>query len=58
MPDIDATPVTHPYLEALIADGHLGMATGKGFYDWTPEAAQAVRDRLSQFLANQSEDNS
>lgn len=56
MPDIDATPVTHPYLEALIADGHLGMATGKGFYDWTPEAAQAVRDRLAQFLAHQSED--
>lgn len=56
MPDIDATPVTHPYLEALIADGHLGMSTGKGFYDWTPEAAQAVRDRLAQFLADQSKD--
>lgn len=54
MPDIDTTPVTHPYLEALIADGHLGMSTGRGFYDWTPESAQAVRDRLSQFLAMQS----
>lgn len=56
MPDIDATPVTHPYLETLISQGFLGMSTGKGFYDWTPEAAQAVRDRLAQFLANQSKD--
>lgn len=56
MPDIDVTPVTHPYLEALIDSGHLGMSTGKGFYDWTPESAQAVRDRLSRFLANLSED--
>jgi 3-hydroxybutyryl-CoA dehydrogenase len=56
MPDLDVTPVTHPYLETLIADGHLGMSTGQGFYDWTPETAQAVRDRLSQFMASQSKD--
>lgn len=54
LPDLDVTAGTHPYLESLIAEGHLGMATGKGFYDWTPESAQAVRDRLSQFLAAQS----
>lgn len=51
MPDLDRTAVTHPYLEALIADGHTGMATGQGFRHWTEESAQAVRDRLSQYLA-------
>jgi 3-hydroxybutyryl-CoA dehydrogenase len=56
MPDLDTTAVTHPYLDALVADGHLGMSTGKGFYDWTPDAAQAVRDRLSQFMAARSKD--
>lgn len=54
MPDIDATPIVHPYLETLVEQGHLGMSTGQGFYTWTPEAAQAVRDRLSSFLAAQS----
>lgn len=56
MPDIDTTSVTHPYLDALVASGHLGMSTGKGFYDWTPETAQAVRDRLSQFMTAQNKD--
>ncbi|MGO4908330.1 3-hydroxyacyl-CoA dehydrogenase family protein [Pseudorhodobacter sp. W20_MBD10_FR17] len=54
IPDLDCTATTHPYLDALIAAGHTGMATGKGFYDWTPAEAQAVRDRLSQFLAAQA----
>jgi 3-hydroxybutyryl-CoA dehydrogenase len=57
MPEIDTTAVTHPYLDALVADGHLGMSTGKGFYEWTPRTAQAVRDRLSQFMAKQSKDS-
>jgi 3-hydroxybutyryl-CoA dehydrogenase len=54
IPDLDRTATTHPYLDALIAAGHTGMASGKGFYDWTPDEAQAVRDRLSQFLAAQA----
>jgi 3-hydroxybutyryl-CoA dehydrogenase len=54
IPDLDRTATTHPYLDGLIAAGHLGMVTGKGFYDWTPEEAQAVRDRLSHFLASQA----
>jgi 3-hydroxybutyryl-CoA dehydrogenase len=33
------------------ADQHrLGMKTGRGFYDWTPESAQALRDRLTKHL--------
>jgi 3-hydroxybutyryl-CoA dehydrogenase len=54
IPDLDRTPTTHPYLDGLIADGNTGMATGQGVYRWTPEAAQAVRDRLNQFLAAQA----
>lgn len=51
--DLDVTPGPHPLLEALVADGHLGMKTGKGFYDWTDEKADAVRRRLRSFLAVQ-----
>lgn len=54
IPDLDVTPHTHPYLAKLVGDGNLGMKTGKGFREWTPETARAVRDRLDQFLVQQA----
>ena len=49
--DLDVTAHTHPYLDGLVAKGELGMKTGKGFRSWTPEQADAVRERLRRFLA-------
>ncbi len=51
IPDLDRTPGPHPYLEEKVKKGELGMATGRGFRDWTPAQAAAVRKRLSDFLA-------
>jgi len=51
--DLDVTPGPHPMLERLVAEGNLGMKTGKGFYEWTDEKAAAVRQRLRTFLAGQ-----
>jgi 3-hydroxybutyryl-CoA dehydrogenase len=50
IPDLDVTPHTHPYLDALVDKGELGMKTGKGFRQWTPEQAEAVRERLRRAL--------
>jgi len=50
LPDLDVTPHTHPYLNALVDKGELGMKTGKGFRRWTPSEAEAVRDRLQRSL--------
>ena len=50
MPDLDVTPRTHPYLEALIDRGDLGMKTGKVFRHWTPDEAEAVRQQLRHAL--------
>jgi 3-hydroxybutyryl-CoA dehydrogenase len=50
IPDLDVTPKTHPYLNALIEKGELGMKTGKGFRSWTAEESDAVRDRLRRAL--------
>lgn len=55
IPDLDTTAKTHPYLERLIAQGHTGMATGQGFRKWTAEQAEAVRQRLRDFLVVQAQ---
>jgi 3-hydroxybutyryl-CoA dehydrogenase len=51
IPDLDVTPHTHPYLDALVAGGDLGMKSGQGFRRWTSNEADAVRERLQRFLA-------
>ena len=50
MPDLDVTPHTHPFLDALVEKGELGMKAGKGFRQWTPAEADAVRERLRRAL--------
>jgi len=47
---LDRSTEPHPLLREKVASGKLGMRTGEGFRKWTPEAAQAVRDRLSRYL--------
>jgi 3-hydroxybutyryl-CoA dehydrogenase len=52
--DLDATPGPHPFLREKVKAGKLGMKTGEGMRKWTPEQAEAVRGRLSRFLAEQA----
>ncbi len=52
--DLDRTAGPHPYLRDRVKAGKLGMKTGEGFRKWTPEQADAVRSRLSRFLAEQA----
>lgn len=33
-----------------IERGQLGVKTGKGFYDWTPDSAEALRQRIAHAL--------
>jgi 3-hydroxybutyryl-CoA dehydrogenase len=52
--DLDRTPGPHPYLRDTVKAGKLGMRTGEGLRQWTAEQAEAVRSRLSRFLAEQA----
>ena len=52
--DLDRSAGPHPFLRAKVAAGKLGMKTGEGFRSWTPEQADAVRDRLRRSLAEQA----
>jgi 3-hydroxybutyryl-CoA dehydrogenase len=51
--DLDRTAGPHPFLRAKVAAGNLGMKSGEGFRKWPPGHADAVRERLRQFLAAQ-----
>jgi 3-hydroxybutyryl-CoA dehydrogenase len=42
------------FLKDKVAAGKLGMRTGEGLRKWTPESADAVRERLRRFLAEQA----
>ncbi|GEM_PF-19828 len=49
-PTLDNFTEVPPVLREKVAKGHLGTKTGKGFYDWTPESAEALRLRIGRAL--------
>jgi 3-hydroxybutyryl-CoA dehydrogenase len=51
---LDNTPGPHPFLREKVKAGKLGMKTGEGMRKWAPGEADAVRARLSRFLAEQA----
>jgi 3-hydroxybutyryl-CoA dehydrogenase len=48
--DLESRPAPSPLLEAMVAEGRLGMKSGEGFYRWTAEQQAALRTRVLQFL--------
>jgi 3-hydroxybutyryl-CoA dehydrogenase len=54
MPDIDSTPVAHPYLVAMVERGDLGAKSGRGFFEWPSGDAQRRRAEINQGLVDQS----
>ena len=47
---LEASPEPSPLLARYLSERRLGMKSGKGFYEWTPESAQSVRERLTRYL--------
>ena len=50
MPYLDTSAEPSPVLREKVERGELGVKTGKGFYDWTPETAEALRGRIAHAL--------
>jgi 3-hydroxybutyryl-CoA dehydrogenase len=51
---LDRTASAPSILREKVKAGKLGMKSGEGLRKWTPESADAVRQRLSRFLAEQA----
>jgi 3-hydroxybutyryl-CoA dehydrogenase len=51
---LDRTAGPHPFLRDKVKVGKLGMKTGEGLRKWSAGEADAVRMRLSRFLAEQA----
>lgn len=49
-PDLESSTEIPAILSDKVETGQLGLKTGKGFYDWTPETAEALRQRMGQVL--------
>ena len=50
MPYLDNSTEPSQVLRDKVERGELGIKTGKGFYDWTPETADALRQRIAHAL--------
>jgi 3-hydroxybutyryl-CoA dehydrogenase len=49
-PHLASSPEVPQVLRDKVTRGELGVKTGKGFYQWTPESADALRQRIAQAL--------
>ena len=54
LPELDAEVLTGPPVPELlsrkVAEGNLGVKSGRGFHEWTPKKADELRDRLTKAL--------
>jgi 3-hydroxybutyryl-CoA dehydrogenase len=49
-PAIESSPEIPAFFQEMVARGEYGLKSGKGFYDWPPEKAEALRERISNAL--------
>ena len=55
--DLNSSPDINPLLREMVESGKLGVKSGEGFYQWSEERQQAIRDRMSQALIRAIQQN-
>jgi len=52
LPYLASSPEVPRIVKEKVERGELGVKTGKGFYEWTPESADALRQRIVHAFAH------
>lgn len=50
LPDLDASTAPHPFFKELIAEGHIGVKSGRGFREWPGDLADQIKQRRDREL--------
>jgi 3-hydroxybutyryl-CoA dehydrogenase len=54
LPYLESSPEVPQIVKEKVERGELGVKTGKGFYEWTPASADALRQRIVHAFAHAS----
>ena len=54
--DLNSSSNINPLLQDMVDRGQLGVKSGEGFYNWTDERVQEIRERMSNALIKQVKD--
>ena len=54
--DLNSSADINPLLRQMVESGKFGVKSKEGFYEWTDEKVQALRDKMSQALIQQAKD--
>ena len=55
--DLNSSSEINPLLREMVEDNKLGVKSGEGFYEWTPERIEEIRDRMNQVLIGRMKDD-
>ena len=48
--DLNSASEINPLLREMVEDDRLGVKSGEGFYEWTPEKIDEIRDKMNRAL--------
>ena len=54
--DLNSSADINPLLRQMVESGKFGVKSKEGFYEWTDEKVQALRDKMNQALIQQAKD--
>ena len=55
--DLNSSSEINPLLREMVETDKLGVKSGEGFYEWTPEGIEEIRDRMNQTLIGRMKDD-
>ena len=55
--DLNSSSEINPLLREMVEGDKLGVKSGEGFYEWTPEKIEEIRDRMNQTLIGRMKDD-